>query len=309
MSNDPLQRIAALRPTEDDLAAAWPTSRRSDVLATILDGDRSGHLVHASAPSRRRRQTLAPIAAGTAVIAVATTATVLAHRGTVPGFPAAAGGGASAGLTLGPHQFAYTVGTAYELRHGKFVPADRGETWVAPDGRLFTREHRVAPPKYSSCYAFPARKSPNVNSPTQAFLRSMPTDVAALTEYLRSRVSGSDSRDEAVFVAITDTLQDSSGLASQRLRAAFLGVLERTDHVSVDRSARTPLGRSAVRVDFVDEKTRPGEIDSAYLDPSTYALVGQGSGARQPSDTSFSSITVPTVVNSVPAALLKCPQS
>jgi hypothetical protein len=114
--------------------------------------------------------------------------------------------------------------------------------------------------------------------PTAGFFRRLPTNVGELTTYLRTHVQGSSSRDEAVFVAVSDALRTSGGLAAPRLRAAMLGALSRTPGVLVHLNQRDYLGRPAIRADFVNQRIRAGEIHSLYFDPTTFALLEERQG-------------------------------
>jgi hypothetical protein len=129
-----------------------------------------------------------------------------------------------------------------------------------------------------------------MSEPSRAFLAGLPTNVDQLADYLRGHVSGSTSRDEAVFVAVGDALRTGDLLATSQLRAALFGVLGTTSGVTVHPDEPDYLGRPATRVDFVDERNRPGEVQSLYFDPHTYQLLeerdaasGQSIPSNQPS--------------------------
>ena len=108
----------------------------------------------------------------------------------------------------------------------------------------------------------------------------MPTDPDKLNKYMRSHVTGSTSRDEAVFVAVGDALRIADGLASPKLRAAFLAVLSRTPGVTLFEGQRDDLNHPAIRADFVDQANRPGEVQSLYFDPTTFQLTEMGGGTN-----------------------------
>jgi hypothetical protein len=94
-----------------------------------------------------------------------------------------------------------------------------------------------------------------------------------LLHYLRSHVSGSTSRDEAVFVAVGDMLR--TGIVPPALRAAAIRVLERTPHVALGVTHTDALGRPVIRFDFVDTSKRANETQSLIFDPKTAALLGE----------------------------------
>ncbi|MDT4936082.1 MAG: hypothetical protein QOK11_3974, partial [Pseudonocardiales bacterium] len=87
---------------------------------------------------------------------------------------------------------------------------------------------------------------------------------ADLDSYLRAHVSGSTSKDEAVFTAVGDMLR--GGLAPAHLRAAAIRVLEHTGHVTAT-SALDTLGRPAIQITFADAASRPGEDQALLFDP------------------------------------------
>ncbi|MGI8679165.1 MAG: hypothetical protein ACR2LX_10840 [Jatrophihabitans sp.] len=146
-------------------------------------------------------------------------------------------------------------------------------------------------------------------------------------------MSGSTSRDEAVFVAVGDDLRITDGLASSKLRAAMLGALGHVQRVQIHEGVRDVLGRPAVRADFVDQKNRPGELDSLYFDPATFQLLAERNGSSGgPSDphayqsTSYGAMGAPAntqqqlvgpnnanvmtsekVVGSLPSSVRNCP--
>ncbi len=123
-----------------------------------------------------------------------------------------------------------------------------------------------------STWRFP-RAAIRPTRPLPHTLASLPTDTSALQHYLRTHVSGSTSRDEAVFVAVGDLLR--TGIAPRALRAAAIRVLARTRHVALGTTRSDALGRPVIRFDFIDDKGRPDEIQSLLFDPKTAALVGE----------------------------------
>ena len=302
MPNDPIDRVAVLRNGDANITAEWPAERRAAVLAAVLDDSQPLRMTPVARP---RRRFLAPVAASIAVVAVAGVSAVVLANGDSHG-PAPAGvrpTAASGPLT--PHQYAYSVSSSYVLRHSTFVRVERDRNWVAPSGRTYSARQG----QQNGCWNFAPPQEPAFAAPNQRWLASLPTAVSTLERYMRAHVSGSTSGDEAVFVAVGDTLRVTSGLVLPELRAAFLGVLERTAHVRVHRSARTPDGRQAIRVDFVDPRHRPNQIQSIYLDPDDAAMIAEASGTHAPADRSYTVTSAPKVVDTIPASMLACRKS
>jgi hypothetical protein len=81
-----------------------------------------------------------------------------------------------------------------------------------------------------------------------------------------------------VFVLVGDLLRDYDGLASPRLRAALVAVLSRTPGVTLHEGALDYLGRPAVRLDFVDQRIRPGEVSSLYFSSTSFRLLEERTG-------------------------------
>ncbi len=279
MTEDTLDRLAAYRPTAATIGAEWGPGARAAIRRDLFDDSTSGRLTFRAAQPRRLRR-LAPIAASAAVLAVVGVGAVLLHpqHASTPGL---AGGNGShfSGATLsrtagvGPHQYAYKADHAYSVgANGRTTsePQERNETYVAPGGKTVSLRHSGAK---SECYIFGHSGSPNFQNATAAWLAGLPTDPDALNRYMVSHVSGSSSRDEAVFVAVGDLLREDDGLASPKLRAALVDVLSRSHLITVHAGVRDALGRPSVRVDFMDQQRRAGELDSLYFDPTSFRLL------------------------------------
>jgi hypothetical protein len=296
-SNDVLDRVAALAPDARSLAdTEWPADDRRRLLANITgcaqpaDGPASAAALPLT-PYRStsvRHHWARPIAAATATVTV-TAGVLLAVRATDMG--AGGAGVASAAKTpalarpfnppsglstrVPGGRYYYHVDRVIDLdAQGKALPngpdAELNRSWIDGDGNLVS----VRAGSQYGCERFPrSALSPSFDEPTRAFFASLPTDVTGLTAYLRSHTTGSSSQDEAVFVAVGDSLLKYGGLASPRLRAAMLAVLSRTPGVHVFLGQLDYLRRSAIRVDFVDQRIRPGEIHSYYFNPTTFRFL------------------------------------
>jgi hypothetical protein len=178
----------------------------------------------------------------------------------------------------------------------------RVETWISAAGRVWQRNAQsMNGRQLFDEVTVHTNKGNDFDAPSPAFLRSLPTGVAALQRYLRGHVTGSGSTDEAVFVAIGDMLR--WGYAPPALRAAAVNVLARTPHVELGATTRDPLGRPVREFEFVDAARRPGEVSSLLFDTRTAQIVGTSTDAK---DLHLrSTIEKADVVDAVPHAIVQ----
>jgi hypothetical protein len=300
--SDPLDTLARYAPTSNSICAEWSPEHSLDVLADIIGNNCAAgaavspghnvglHFVPARAGSRRRRWASAvPLAASVAVLAVAAGVIVAVLSSGRSGSHDAAGGlgpafNPPAGLpntSLSSTQYSYRVDQQIDLdangkpkQHSQNALLDRN--YVSPNGDIVS--FRTG--SQQGCFTFAHSGKPSFQEPTRSFFQSLPTDVGALNSYLRGHVAGSTSRNEAVFVAVGDALRTADGLATPRLRGALFAVLSRTPGVVVHENDQDYLGRPAIRADFVDQRNRPGEIQSLYFDPTRFQLLEERSGSN-----------------------------
>lgn len=321
MTQDPIDLLSAIRPTTAIVDAEWSPAQRAQLQTTLLadrdpdpDPNRAPvSRVRFTARRHRRRWTVvAPVAAGIALVLLIAGVLVYASRSD--------DGGRSNGLTpagppfdaatvhqtpqIGAHQFSYRADSAYTVdAGGKRKLVQTNKYWSAPDGSLWSLSTSHGK---TDCIRSPFAGSPTFDNPTKAFLDDLPTGVDALTAYLRGHVQGSSSTEEAVFVAVGDMLRMADGMASSQLRAGLVGVLSRTDGVTVHRNVHDVLGRPAVRADFVDQQKRPGAVASLYFDRATFQLLEERDGSNgEPSDPGGPSVayTRPPIAGDTPAQL------
>jgi hypothetical protein len=156
---------------------------------------------------------------------------------------------------------------------GQVIPNDRFamtmRDYVSPTGAVVS--FRTG--QQRGCFRFPGPSRVSLARPTQQFLATLPTEVDALGRYIRAHARGSSTRDEAVFEDVADALRQMGWFATTRLRAAMVAVLGRTPGVSVHENTQDALGRPAVRVDFVDQRIRPGHVHALYLEPGTFTFL------------------------------------
>jgi hypothetical protein len=149
------------------------------------------------------------------------------------------------------------------IGHSKTLTVVGSSTnWVAANGDDWTVQDEGS----RSCTYYPYLGTPNPNHPNTDYLDSLPTDAHALETYLRAHVQGSNSTDQAIFVAISDTLHNYEGLVPPNLRAAFVGVLAQVPSVTVRSGVRYGDGATATTFTYKNE-------GSLWFDESTAQLV------------------------------------
>lgn len=293
--------IEQTRPTEAGLATEWTPAARADVLRGVL----------AAAPVRHhgRRWLLGSAAAG--VAAAVGAPLVLPGWFATPAAaaqlePVALAAGLRPALTWGEGQFLHVRTTSTQdgpqvIGGGSKSPAEGPaspmmqrrvfDDWRAPDGWTWSRRD-LPPMPAPGLFIFP----PAGGWMSPGYAATMPTEPHLLDVSLRSRVSGSTSQDEAVFVAVGDMLREEA--APAEVRAAAIRVLGLNPKVSVETTT-DPSGRAAVRATFVDEAARRGIRQSLYLDPKTGVLLAEESTGGGWSFRGV--ITVREVVDALPA--------
>ncbi|WP_295696564.1 CU044_5270 family protein [Lapillicoccus sp.] len=302
MSIDIVDQLRTLRPDADQLERLWPAEERAQLAQRIRDDEGVRLVRRRIHPPRSRRSRFV---ACSALVAAAVAAGVVVPVLLPHGSPGAASPAAAEALhrlarvatssatdAAGPGQFVHSV--TQELRTGvqEGNEASGGpmtyEQWTAHDGRFWRRDTSAG--VVNEILFFPADQS------SVSYVVSLPTDPDELNRFLRKNVSGSNSTDEAVFVAIGDLLRDHN--ASARLRAAMMSVLARTDHVSLGSATDDTRGRPATEFDFVDDSNRPGVVASLFFDPKTAELIDERT--TSPQSTGTMSVLVSDVVSAVP---------
>ena len=264
-----MDAVAAARPDADSIDHAWYPGRGEQVLGRVLRASRYDQPSHAVRPQRRVRWGL--IAASVALIAACgLLAQVLVPMGG-PGSPQAAqaldrlAAAVPAGPVIPKGSYELTVyeesGVA-QSDNGPHSYASVRRTWTAADGWSWV--HQTGDD--AAYYVFaPVAKNYDLNS--------LPPNPTTMEAYLRARVMGSSSVDEALFVAVKDTLLFTPTPAATR--AAAIRMLASVPGVTVTEKALDPRGRPATKVAFVAEQHRPGVVSAMYLDPVTTQVVAQ----------------------------------
>lgn len=263
-----MDAVISARPEADAIDQAWYIGRRQQVLQQVMATARP---VAAPTPLRPRRPRWGLIAAAVALVAAAGLfAQVLLPMG-APGSPQAAAALdrlASAVPVQEPIPDGHFELTVYqetgkaETENGFIAYRTERSTWLAPDGWAWARQtgddaayHLFSP------------------VPRNYDLNLVPADPTVMEAYLRARVMGSSSVEEALFVAVVNTLSFDPTPAATR--AAAIRMLAGVPGVTVTEGATDPRGRPATEVRFVDEKHRPGVANSLYLDPADAQLLAE----------------------------------
>lgn len=311
---DVFDTLVSYRPAETTICAEWTQLHQEQVLERILA--LSPNAVKAGSWRQRPRRRLAFAAIGVTAAGIVAAVGGIVLPANSPGGPETAIAAPfqrlqSAALhdpqpAVGAGQFSYLASESYTLKDGRLVmPKSLNKDWTTPNGDSWNWHSEDG---LTNCSSGTLQGTRTFGNADQQFFDSLPTDPETLNTYMRSRVTGSNSKDEAVFVAVEDVLRTAGGLASTQLRAAFIGVLARTDHVTIREDARDALDRPATRVDFEDQKRRSGEMTSLYFAPSTSQLTQvqssntDGSGRR-----SVNVVTSQSIVDSLPSSMKSCP--
>jgi hypothetical protein len=299
--------IAAYRPTDELLDEEW--SGRTAVLERVLCADARPAAGDVLAVRRGRRRWIGAAAVASAA-AVALVLGLVLPSGTPGAAPNAAAAtleklavraAASPADLVRPGQFRHLRDK--EVQTGDQPHTTVIEDWTSYDGTVWSK--RIGFPfagQTAYLQFLAADRGSDFSSPSPKFLAGLPTDVGGLRDYLRSHVSGSSSRDEAVFVAVGDMLR--GGMASPELRAAAIRVLERTPHITAASGADS-LGRPALVITFYDRKARANETQALLFDPNTSVLLEEQQRATDGGSFGFTSTyTEASTVDAVPAAVI-----
>ncbi len=339
---DPFDVLTTHRPDEPTLQADWPSPRRAELLARVLDAAATpttangptrawaGTGVGATKPREPSlwRRPLPRLAAAVA-LAAAIGGYTLISPGTPRVAPAAGldtlsaiarsaaaqpiPAGQFAHLLTQSHQSGQATRPAPTADPDKLGDLPQGrvsqtrESWISADGIMWVRDTWSAGPTVER-WKFCPGPAGDITRPTPATIDQWPADAPALEALLRSEATGSTSEDEAVFVAIGNAL--ALGYTPPAIRAAAIDVLSNLTQVTT--ATRTANGVALLDVSFRDEVARPGVTATLTFDSSTSELVAEsqtGGGADYAAEYSQRSL-VPSVPAEVTAAAVdQCDQS
>jgi hypothetical protein len=274
-----VDRLEALRPTEESVDRMWSPGERRAALTRVLRPA-------PARPHRARRPLMLAVAAASVAVVGLAVSLVLPSGAPGGASPAAAaeldrlaGIAAAAPFDVaGPGRFLHMVIVETQTSSGAAAENPVGtsvhsmESWSAHDGSTWRRDTlagRTMYFRFGPDGNFATDGSADVLSP--AYLASLPTDANALRTYLRSHVTGSTSTDEAVFSAVGEMLR--RGFAPPALRVAAIDVLKHTAHVELGAATADQLGRPVIELDFVDQRNRPDEVQALYFSTSTAEIL------------------------------------
>lgn len=324
---DVMDQLAKFRPDAESLDEQWPPARRAELAGSIRRGDQgvNARLRHRPAPqqkrSRRRRLVAASALAAAALVAAVVAPTLLPN-----GAPGGASPAAAAALErlarvaantpadiAGPGEFVHTVVRNHQV--GVFLDNppndktrdidDRYESWTASGGEFWRHDSSVAKAgdgtvlhRGKDTLFFPARSgaADRFGEASSPYGSPLPTDADELQTYLRAHVHGSNSKDEAMFLALGDVLRSTTAPAA--LRSAALTVLARVDHVTLGTSTEDSQGRRVQEFVFADDSIRAGVVQRFFVDPRTAQLIEERT--TQPKLVNTTTTLVSDVVDSVP---------
>lgn len=270
-----MNAVVAARPDTDAVDHAWYVGRREQVLHQVLStprnlpGTRRNPHTVPIRPRRRTRWGL--VAAAVALVAAGGLfAQVLVPLGN-PGSPQAAqaldrlAAAVPANPVIPDGSYELTVYEDWGIAasdNGPLPYATRRSTWTATDGWAWAHQTGDDP----AYYILPP-------APRNYDLNAVPADPTVMEAYLRARVMGSSSVEEALFEAVKETLAFTPTPAATR--AASIRMLAGVPGVTVTENTTDPDGRPATQVTFVDDQHRPGVANAIYLDPGTTQVIAE----------------------------------
>lgn len=289
---DLMTRLAQARPTGTELAALWPAERRQAVFDRVTAGA-------ATAPPRHRLRT-GWIAAAAAVTCLGTLPAVLdssdAAANDLLALAAAAERTGWEEMAPGTYLHVRTEEVQRNSRifgNGRVLDTNR-EKWMSWDGQTWAIDTRPSE-GWAEYHVFERPGEPEFSSPTPEFAASLPDDPETLGAYLREHVSGSNSHQEALYVAVTD-LARSGYLPAETLAAALMVLADvdgvETEDVVVD-------GRAAVAITWSQWWGDLLGTDSVVLDRDTAMVLRVSSS--DPGGTYELTTTLIEVVDEIPA--------
>lgn len=286
-----ITRLAEARPTNADLEAAWPSTARRDLL------DRVREQAGADPQQRPRHRTRWLMAAAVAALTLIVPMTLNggdAHaRAEILRLAAVAANSEAVAFRPGTYLHVKTESVQRQrplIGDGSTRDTNR-ESWVGWDGSTWAVDTRPSA-GWTEHHFFPASIQPSFGSPTPEFVAQLPDGPAELRAHLDRTVSGSNSHEEALFVAVTD-LASSHLLDPATLAVALEAIADvdgvRTKDVVVD-------GRAAVEISFRRFHLDLLGVDAFTLDTQTAQVLRVRSSSPVGSYTSTT-----TLVEQVPA--------
>jgi hypothetical protein len=242
--------LAEARPTTTELDHMWASDRRADLLERLQAPDQR---LDSSAPVGRSRRGLRLLAAAVVVVLAlpvgheVLSPDVAQARADLRALAAVASD--SSGPVLAPGQLLHVrteslQDNRWPYQDGANWDTNR-ESWISWDGTTWAIDSRPSA-GWRDYLHLAAASTPTLNQPTPQFAATLPHDSAAFRAYLEDHVSGSNSHDEALFVAVTDLIH--SNVLPPAVLSAALGALADVDGVRTQDV--TFEGHDAVEISY-----------------------------------------------------------
>lgn len=288
--NDLLTQLEAARPTNRTLDSHLNADARDRIEARMNRGRTTKR------PAHRRRNILAATAAtvaGVAVMPAFVGSDSAAARADLTELAMAAANSEGPAISPGTFLHIKTESIQHNSRvfgDGKTFDTNR-EEWVRWDGTTWAIDTRPSA-GYTDYNFFPRNDH---FTPENA--AELPANADDLRAYLDRTVSGSNSHNEAIFVAVTDWVR--SNLLPPKTLAAALEVLAGVD--GVETKDVTVRDRDAVEVSFHRFWLDLISTDSMTIDRATARTISERSS--DPTSTYESETTLVEVVGDLPASV------
>lgn len=273
-THDPITTLADHRPTESTWSPADRAATLANLHSAIATHPSASPTTARPASARRLRLAVVGVAAAAALVVGAPLIgdRVVPSASAVEHLASAARNADRVVIPAGKYLHLLTVenpdgplpgsGPALQAEYPRAL-----ESWTDSQGQIWRRDS--APGGSVRYFHFSVPSQDSVNTPSPAFAATFPTQPGQLEAFLRSRVSGSSSQNEALFVAIGDMMR--LGYVPPAVRGAALEVL--ADLPEVTATTTTLDGVDVTRVDFSDQSIRGDLTFSLYFDSATAALV------------------------------------
>lgn len=292
---DLMKHLHESRPTAAELDQMWPAEARNRVLARVQDDGTPAATAH----TRRRTAWLGAAAALGAVVLVPNVIGSGAAQAELKALAMAAVSAEGPTIAEGTYLHVKTESVQRNSRvfgDGRTSEIHR-EMWIRWDGTMWAVDRGVRS-GITDYNVFESTERSSLGNPTPEFAASLPSDADALGKYLHEHVQGSNSHEEAMFVAVTD-LAHSNFLPPQTLAAA-LEVLAEVD--GVEAKDVVVRGRDAVELSFSRFFSDLIAKQTFTLDKETARVISVRDS--DPGSTYESETTLVEVVDRIPQEVL-----
>ncbi len=300
--SDLIDRLSTARPTEADLTREWSAADRQRLAGRVFT-DGPAHSQHGRARRVRRALALGVAAAVAAVVVVPQVVGGQSAQARERLLELSAVAAAADTPLIEPGTFLHVRSTERQRNSQLFGDGARydtdHETWVAWDGEQWRYDRRPSA-GWTEAHHFPSRSTDvGVNAPTPQFVASLPADPDELRAHLDEHVQGSNSHEEALFVAVTDLLR--SHLLPPAKAAVAIRSLVGVD--GVETRDVTVDGRDAVEISYTRFVLDVFGTESVIVDRATAQVLAARSS--DPGGTYEETATLIEVVGEVPARITR----